>query len=88
MIFQNPNVNLEWYRPIWKSGQEKRVQVHPFSSFIDNPFLIAYEMTNSMNSNSSMGNMSFNYEFTKKLDLLVRGGLNMNNESREMRRPF
>ena len=88
MIFQNPNVDLEWYRPIWKKGQEKRLQVHPFSSFIDNPFLIAYEMTNSMNSNAVIGTMSFTYDFSKRFDLMVRSGINMNNESREMRRPF
>jgi TonB-linked SusC/RagA family outer membrane protein len=88
MIFQNPNVDLQWYRPIWKQGQDKLVQVHPFSSFIDNPYLIAYEMTNSMNSNNVVGNMSFKYDFSKKLDLVVRGGLNMNNEAREMKRPF
>ena len=88
MIFQNPNVDLAWYRPIWKKDQYKRAQIHPFSSFIDNPFLIAYEMTNSMNSNAVIGSMSFNYEISKKFDIMLRAGLNMNNESREMRRPF
>lgn len=88
MIFQNPNVDLEWYRPIWKKDQYKRQQIHPFSSYIDNPFLIAYEMTNSVNSNNVIGTLSFNYEFSEKLDLLVRGGMNMNDENREMRRPF
>ncbi len=88
MIFQNPNVDLNWYRPIWKKGQDKRAQVHPFSSFIDNPYLIAYEMTNAMNSNAVVGTLSFAYEFSKKFDVMVRSGINMNNESREMRRPF
>lgn len=88
MIFQNPNVDLNWYRPIWKMDQYKRQQIHPFSSFIDNPFLIAHEMTNAMNSNSVIGTMSFNFDFSKRFDLMVRGGINMNNESREMRRPF
>ncbi|OYW81988.1 MAG: SusC/RagA family protein, partial [Sphingobacteriia bacterium 32-37-4] len=27
MIFQNPNVDLSWYRPIWKKGQEQIDQV-------------------------------------------------------------
>lgn len=88
MIFQNPNVDLQWYRPIWKRDQYKRTQIHPFSSFIDNPFLIAYEMTNSMNSNNVIGTVAFNYEFTKKLDAMVRAGMNLNDENREMRRPF
>lgn len=88
MIFQNPNVDLDWYRPIWKKDQQYRVQVHPFSSFIDNPFLIAHEMTNGMNSNAIIGSLSFNYEFSKKLELMTRAGINLNSENREMRRPF
>jgi TonB-linked SusC/RagA family outer membrane protein len=88
MIFQNPNVDLAWYRPIWKKDQVGRSQIHPFSSFIDNPYLIAYEMTNSVNSNAVIGTMSMTYDFSKKFSLLVRGGINMNNETREMRRPF
>ncbi|GAA4335467.1 SusC/RagA family TonB-linked outer membrane protein [Flaviaesturariibacter amylovorans] len=88
MIFQNPNVDLNWYRPIWKRNQHGLQQIHPFSSFIDNPFLIAHEMTNSINANSVVANLGFRYEFTKKLDLAVRGTMNMNSEFREMRRPF
>ncbi|ANE53655.1 membrane protein [Flavisolibacter tropicus] len=88
MIFQNPSIPLEWYRPVWKKGYENRQQIHPFSSFIDNPYLIAYEMTNAMNSNAFVGTMSFAYEINKKFDLMVRGGVNSNSEDREMRRPF
>lgn len=88
MIFQNPNVDLAWYRPIWKKDQENRVQIHPFSSFIDNPYLIAYEMINSMNSNAITGNLSATYDFSKKFSLMLRSGINMNSESREMKRPF
>ncbi|MFN3800166.1 SusC/RagA family TonB-linked outer membrane protein [Belliella pelovolcani] len=88
MIFQNPNVDLEWYRPIWKQGLENVDQVHPFSSFIDNPFLIAYEMTNSVNNNAVVGNISANYDFSEKFDLMVRSGIAMSQEERAQRRPY
>ncbi|RYZ49752.1 MAG: TonB-dependent receptor, partial [Sphingobacteriales bacterium] len=88
MIFQNPNVDLGWYRPVWKRGLVNVDQVHPFSSFIDNPYLITYEMTNSVNSHAVIGNMSAVYEFSKNLDLMVRSGIDMNNEFRGMRRPY
>lgn len=88
MIFQNPNVDLDWYRPIWKSGQENVDQVHPFSSFIDNPFLIAYEMTNSVNNNAVFGNLSANYAFDDHFELMVRGGLAMSQEERAQQRPY
>ncbi len=88
MIFQNPNVDLNWYRDIWKNGQEQIDQIHPFSSFIDNPFLIAHEMTNSYQNNSVVGSASATYEFSDKFNLMLRSGLNLMNEDRQQRRPF
>lgn len=88
MIFQNPNVDLAWYRPIWKKGQTQIDQVHPFSSFIDNPYLIAYEMTNAVKSNMMVGNIAANYEISKKLDFMVRSGVTMTNEERDQKRPY
>ncbi len=88
MIFQNPNVDLDWYRDRWKNGQYQVDQIHPFSSFIDNPFLIAHEMTNSVNSNNLVGSVSATYEISKKFDIMLRSGLNMLDEDRQQRRPF
>ncbi|MCU0384969.1 MAG: SusC/RagA family TonB-linked outer membrane protein [Flavihumibacter sp.] len=88
MIFQNPNVDLNWYRPIWKRGQNQIDQVHPFSSFIDNPFLIAYEMTNRVKSNQVVGNLSANYTISKKFEFMVRSGIDLSMEDRQTRRPF
>lgn len=88
MIFQNPNVDLNWYRDIWKKDLYQVDQIHPFSSFIDNPFLIAHEMTNSVNSNSFFGNITTNISLTKNLELLFRSALTSAVEKREMRRPF
>jgi TonB-linked SusC/RagA family outer membrane protein len=88
MIFQNPNVDLAWYEPGWKSGKEQVDQIHPFSSYIDNPYVIAYEMTNALNNYSTIGNISATYEFSPKFDLMVRSGIDMSAEDREQRRPF
>jgi len=88
MIFQNPNVDLNWYRDIWKRGQEQIDQIHPFSSFIDNPFLIAYEMTNGVKNNTVVGSLSATYTISKKFDLMLRSGINMMDEDRNQKRPF
>lgn len=88
MIFQNPNVDLAWYRSIWKKGLEQIDQVHPFSSFIDNPYLIAYEMTNSLRNNNVVGTISATYDISKKFDLLLRSGINILDEERKQHRPF
>ncbi|RAW02438.1 SusC/RagA family TonB-linked outer membrane protein [Pseudochryseolinea flava] len=88
MIFQNPNVDLKWYEPRWKKGKDQIDQVHPFSGFIDNPYLIAYEMTNSVLSNSYVGSLSATYEISKKFELMVRGGMTLNQEERAQKRPY
>ncbi|WP_235893420.1 SusC/RagA family TonB-linked outer membrane protein [Litoribacter populi] len=88
MIFQNPSISLDAYRPIWREGMENVQQLNPFSGFIDNPYLIAHEMTNSVNNNTIIGSLSSTYEFTDKFDLMVRSGIAMSQEEREQRRPF
>ncbi len=88
MIFQNPSVDLNWYRDRWKKGFEQVDQIHPFSGFIDNPFLIAYEMTNAISSNNVVGSIAATYDISKKFDILLRSGVNMLNEDRKQRRPF
>ena len=44
LIFQNPNVNLDWLRPMWRTGQENVKQLQPYSSFIGNPYVILYDL--------------------------------------------
>lgn len=88
MIFQNPNVDLNWYRPIWKQGSYQTEQIHPFSSFIENPYLIAYETTNAVNANTINGNLSTDIRLAPKLKLMLRGALNSRADKREQRRPY
>lgn len=88
MIFQNPNVDLDWYRPIWQEGQDQIQQVQPFSSYVDNPFLIAYEATNSLASNQIVGNIFTNIELAPKLELLLRTSLSTYHQDREQKRPY
>lgn len=88
MIFQNPNVDLAWYEPRWQKGQEQIAQIHPFSSYIDNPYLIAYEMLNGVDSYNTTGNITASYKFSPKFDLLVRAAIDMTNEERTTQRPW
>ncbi|MDW9382610.1 SusC/RagA family TonB-linked outer membrane protein [Chryseobacterium sp. JV558] len=88
MIFQNPNVDLEWYKPIWKPGQEQVDQIHPFSSFIDNPYMIAYEMVNGVRKKTITGNITADYQFNKNFSLMLRSGIEILNEKRTTKRPW
>ncbi|MCY0969950.1 SusC/RagA family TonB-linked outer membrane protein [Chryseobacterium wangxinyae] len=88
MIFQNPNVDLNWYKPIWKNGQNQIDQIHPFSSFIDNPYLIAYEMLNGLDKKFITGNVTATYKFAKNFDVMLRSGLELTDELRTTKRPY
>jgi len=88
MIFQQPSIDLNWYKPVWEKGKENIQQLHPFSSFIDNPYLIANEATNSLDDDQIVGNIYANITLGKNLDLMVRSALNTYNQHREQRRPY
>ncbi|GEJ46262.1 SusC/RagA family TonB-linked outer membrane protein [Chryseobacterium sp. ON_d1] len=88
MIFQNPNVDLEWYKPIWKPGQEQVDQIHPFSSYIDNPYMIAYEMLNGVRKKTITGNITADYQLNKNFSLMLRSGIEILNEKRTTKRPW
>jgi TonB-linked SusC/RagA family outer membrane protein len=88
MIFQNPNVDLAWYEPIWKKDQYQKDQIHPFSSFIDNPYLIAYEMLNGVDKRLINGNITADYQFNEHFSLMLRSGIEVLNEVRTTKRPY
>ncbi|MFA5330353.1 MAG: SusC/RagA family TonB-linked outer membrane protein [Prolixibacteraceae bacterium] len=88
MIFQNPNVNLDWLRPMWRTGQEGIKQLQPYSSFIGNPFVILYENTNASQKHSTTSNLSAILEISRKLELMVRSGIDLAYDEREMQRPM
>ncbi len=88
MIFQNPSISLDWYRPMWKKDREDIEQIHPFSSYIENPFVIAYEMTNSLKSHGIDGMLQGVYTFNPKWEIMLRSGLSMRSDIREQRRPW
>ncbi len=83
-----PNADLDWFRDYWAPGQENMVQTRPFSSLLDNPYLIANEMLNKVNRNNVIGNITANYQFTKELSLMARTTLDWASEARSQQRPM
>src|SRR5690606_1252720 len=52
------------------------------------PYLIAYEMTNAVNNNTIVGNISAHYTISDKFDVMVRSGIATSSEFRQQRRPY
>lgn len=86
LIFQNPNVNLDWLRPMWRNNEEGTTQLQPYSSFIGNPFITLYENTNASEKYGSVSTLSAIFDFSHKWELILRTGIDLGNDKREMRR--
>ncbi|HEX8330480.1 MAG TPA: SusC/RagA family TonB-linked outer membrane protein [Hymenobacter sp.] len=87
LMFQVPNGNLDWLKNYWAPGSEGLLQRYPFSSLVDNPYLITREMLNKANRNALTGNVQVNYKFTNDLNLMVRSALDYSYEARSQQRP-
>ena len=88
LIFQNPNVNLDWLRPMWRTGQENVKQLQPYSSFIGNPYVILYESENPSEKHSNVSSVSANLRINSKFDFMIRSGIQLSTDQREQHRPI
>jgi TonB-linked SusC/RagA family outer membrane protein len=87
LMFQLPNADLNWLQPYWLPGAEGVQQRAPFSSLVDNPYLIANEMLNKANRHQLTGNVQVNYAFAKGWNLMLRSALDYSYEARSQQRP-
>ena len=83
-----PNMDINWFKDYWVPGQENIAQTRPFSSLLDNPYLIAYEMLNKSNRHGVIGNVSATYNVNDDLSIMVRSALDYSSEARSQQRPF
>ncbi len=75
-------------RDYWQAGQEG-IQHFDFNYlWLTNPYLTLFENTNSFSKNRVLGNLALSYEFTDKLSLRVRSGVDNYSDARAFRRAF
>lgn len=87
-IFWLPNAPLNYLTNYWQNGKENELQSYPFSSYPDNPYLIAYEMLNKNKRQGITGNVEATYTFSKNLNVMARTNLDFGIERRSQQRPF
>ena len=88
MILTNPSVDVRWYQQRWVKGKEGREILRPFSPWLDNPYVIAYECLNPMEKHGVVATGSIIYEFSPKWVLMLRSGIDLSFDTREMIRPY
>ncbi|AEV33864.1 TonB-linked outer membrane protein, SusC/RagA family [Owenweeksia hongkongensis DSM 17368] len=80
--------NIESLQDYWQAGQEG-IQHYDFNYlWLTNPYLTLFENTNSFNKDRVLGNANVTYDFSEKLNLRVRTGMDNYNDDREFRRAY
>lgn len=87
IIALTPSADINWYKQYWVPGSEGLSQIRPFANGLDNIYLSVYEMLNKSNRNQLIGTISANYEFTKKLNLMIRSSIDWAAEARSQQKP-
>lgn len=83
-----PNVDIEKLRTYWLPGQEGLQQYSHVPGDVNNPFFIAYQLTNAFQRTRLTGNVQVMIDITRDLSLMARTGLDTYNEDRESKRAF
>lgn len=80
--------NLSSLQNYWQPGLTD-VQQYSFNyTFFDNPYFILHENRNAFNRNRIIGKVQASYEFSDKLSLMLRSGLDNLGEARSFRRAY
>lgn len=79
-------VHTDELRDYWQPGLEGSEQRYVEDLWVNNPWFIANENTNSFESNRLIGNLRLNYQFSDRLSLRLRYGADVLNEGRQYRR--
>ena len=93
--YENPLYGFNWtgrqaniaaLQDYWQAGQTGLQHFDINYLWLTNPYLTVFENTNSFNKNRVLGNVSGTYQFTDKLSLSLRTGMDVYDDQREFRR--
>ena len=82
-----PNIDMDWAKNYWLEGKEGLQQDTSLTGGKNNAYFLANESINTQNKDRIYGNLSLNFDIYKGLTLMVRGGLDANNDFRTQRTP-
>ena len=78
--------NIAALKNYWQAGQQGSQHYDINYLWLTNPYLTLFENTNSFEKNRVFGNVSATFDFSEKLSLKLRTGLDVYNEDRAFKR--
>ncbi len=80
------NFDIASLKDYWQAGQVGSQHYDFNYLWLTNPYLTLFENTNSFNKNRVFGNIAATYDFSPKLSLTLRNGLDTYDDRREFKR--
>lgn len=88
LMWGTSTTDISWFKKYWADGKEGVDQNNPFYSDKDSPYFQAYENLNTLNRDRITGSVSVNVKLNKFLTLMLRSGLDNNNELRTQQKGY
>lgn len=88
LVWAGKDVNMEDFKKYWKPGRENYEQIYFNYSWINNPYYMAHEQTQSLRRNKLFGVASAEYKINDNWDINLRQSAEVINATNEMKYPF
>ena len=88
LLWSSNHLDINWLKDYWQEGQENIQQNNAFNTNWDNPYFVAYEYLNTLDRDRLYGNIAMTYNIIKGLSLMLRVGVDSNQEFRTFRKPW
>lgn len=88
LMYAHPNIPYHWHENYWRPGQEDIAQNNRLLTTVDNPYFMLNEQINTLANSRLFGNINASYDFTEKMSLQLRGGIDQSESFRTLRKPF
>ena len=86
-VYIYPHVDVRDLKNYWRVGQEE-IQQLQVSPGLDNPYFLAYAVTNGFERNRIFGNVKLDWQINKHFTAFLRGAETRSEESRETKIPW
>ena len=91
LLWNPPNVDAQWFKADYKKwvreGGDLSKSTQHVSANGNNPYYTAYEQLNKLDRDRVFGNLAATINFTEELSLILRCGMDLNNDFRTQQKP-
>jgi len=88
LIWAGNDVDMTAFKNYWKPGRENYEPVYFNYSWINNPYYMAYEQTQSLRRNKVFDVASADYQFSKSISATLRQSAEITGTTTEMKYPY